>query len=97
MGSCREGGDRGSDNNEGDHEHQQALLDDRDDQGEGEGSSSHAHGKEKEENKGDKQESKVGAVESVLPVSVPVPCVVVMLCIGACWMHLLLTLLRQTF
>ena len=38
-----------------------------------------------------------GRSKSVLPVSVPVPCVVsVMMCIGACWMHLVLTLLRQT-
>ena len=62
VGSCREGGHRGSDNNEGDHEHQQPLLEDGNDEGEGEGSSSHAHGKTKKENKGDKRESEVGAV-----------------------------------
>ena len=62
VGSCREMGDSGSEGNEGDDEHQQALLEDGDDQGEGEGSSGHGHHKKKKK-KNNKRESKVRAVQ----------------------------------
>ena len=95
LGSCRGGDSGGSEGDEGDNDHQQALLEDGDDQGEEEGSGSPGHKTKKTKNKGDKRESQV---RGCLTVRCLCLCVggEIMLSIGACWRHSLFALLAQT-
>ena len=90
VGSCRDGGDSESKGNEGDDEHQQALLEDGDDQGDCEGGSGHGQDTRKNENSGDKQESKVKAGQLCVACACAYALVLRFCCAkvhtgGSCW------------